>query len=646
MISAQSILALAAALGALAAVSQDGPPAVPSERGAARDPQADSDDVVEIDGVLVPADEYARWMIDVFASKMASRFAEQWLVRKECREQRVELAPGAVDARIDSDVAERVRGAFLGKREDWLDELRRTGWSEGGYRRYRTIELEPWMLATELTRRDRKVPEELIVRDWELFYGPKGHEYTLSGILVKVEVEMPPDGSGREVYEEKRRKIFAERLARALEVRERALGGEDFAKLAREVSDDPATRADGGRIRAKFRPPGWNEPFVQSLLELGPGAISQPLYAKGGYWIVRVEDLVVTPLEKVRAEIERRLVELGPESFEVGAVWSRITAGKETQLLPAMFEEAVEPESHEPVIGMVIDGEPVPRAAFAAWLLQGRGEHYARTFAEHWLVEREARERGIVATPEEVETRVQEQLQQILDQGYKGSRDAWLLYLRQRGRDEAGWRREWTRRMRIEVLTEKLFQSERKVTDEQVLARWHRIYGEEGKWVEARLILVPLPAPEVAEDMSREDLDRAVAKSREQALATAQGLARRLADGEDFATLARTFSSHEPTRARGGKLEGRFRPDEWPEEVSKAVMALEAGRVTAPLDAGKGFAIFEVLESRRVPFEEVRDAIRTELERERVPGGDLAGYRNVLGNKSTIRVLPRMHAER
>lgn len=639
MILVQSILVLAAAAGSPAAV-QDGLPAVTPDTVPA--PEA----VIEIDGVAIPAGDYARWMIDLFASRMTTRFAEQWLVRQECRAQGVELAPGAVGAQIDSEVAERVRGAFLGKREDWLEELRRTGWSEGGYRRYRGTELEPWMLATELARRDRKVPEELIVRDWELFYGPKGHEYTLSGILVKVEVEMPPEGSGREAYDEKRRAIFAKRLARALEVRERALAGEDFAALAREVSDDPVTRADGGRIRAKFRPPGWNEPFVQSLLELGPGAISQPLYAKGGYWIVRVEGLVVTPLEKVRSEIEQRLVELGPESFEVGAVWSRITEGMKAELLPAMFEEAALPESHEPVIGLTIDGRPVPRSEFAVWLLHGRGEHYARDFAEHWLVEREARERGITATAEEVDARVQEQLQWILDQGYKGSRDAWLLYLRQRGRDEAGWRREWTRRMRIDVLTEKLVQSERVVTDEQVRERWRQIYGTDGKWVEARLILVPLPPPVVEGEMTREELDAAIAVSRDQARSSAAELARRLADGEDFATLARTASSHEPTRMRGGKLEGRFRPDEWSAEVSAAVMALEPGRVSAPLDTGKGFAIFEVLESRPAPFEDLEGEIRTELERERVAGGDLAAYRNVLANKSRIRVLPQMHADR
>src|SRR5688572_3411819 len=142
MISAQSILVLAAALGTLAAAPQGEPPASRPDRGGATEPRNDVDAVLEIDGVAIPAGEYARWMIDLFASRMTTRFAEQWLVRERCRQEGIELVPGALGAQIDSEVAERIRGAFLGKREDWLDELRRTGWSEGGYLRYRGTELE------------------------------------------------------------------------------------------------------------------------------------------------------------------------------------------------------------------------------------------------------------------------------------------------------------------------------------------------------------------------------------------------------------------------------------------------------------------------------------------------------------------------
>jgi len=198
--------------------------------------------------------------------------------------------------------------------------------------------------------------------------------------------------------------------------------------------------------------------------------------------------------------------------------------------------------------------------------------------------------------------------------------------------------------MRIDVLTEKLARSERVITDAQVEARWRQIYGVEGKWVEARMILVGLPAPQTVPGMGREEVDAAVAAARETARALAERLVARLADGEDFAALARTYSSDAASRALGGRLDGRFRPDAWPKEVAGVVMALEPGRNSPALDTGKGFGIFEVLSARPVPFADVKDQIRAELENEPIAVGDLAGYRNVLYNRSKVEVLPAMYS--
>jgi parvulin-like peptidyl-prolyl isomerase len=605
---------------------------------------AQAGDVVVVDGVPISGDEYGRWMLDLFGSRMANRFAEQWLVRRAAEARGVELEPDAVDGRMDSEIAERVRGAFLGKREDWIDELRRLDTSEGGYRRRRGLELEPELLATEICKLDRVVPEELVVRDWQLFYGPDGREYTLSGIKVEVEVVMPREKAPREEYEEARKKAFAEKLAKALEIRERILDGEDFAKLARAQSDDLLTRASGGHFTGKFRPPGWHELFVKTLATVPVGELSMPIYAKGGYWIMRVDDVVVTPLESVRAEITQRLVELGPESFEVAGTWSSIVDGMQVEILPAMFEAPVtSPEDHKPVIGMLINGQPVERAEFALWLLHSRGEHYARDFAEHYLVERKAEQMGVKVSEAELAARLVEHQQWIIDRGYKGSREAWKHHLERQGRDEAGWEREWKRRKRIDLLAEKLMMLERRVDDEALREHWKKQYGEQGRWVEARMLLVAVPPPRLSENMTRELLEERILEARETARIEAQLVHERLNDGEDFASLARAVSSDEATKLSGGRLPGRFRPDQWPPEVAEAVMKLNVGEFTSPLDTGRGFGIFEVLESRAVEFEAVKDELKREILSERIPQGDLAGYRNVLFRDSKLEVRPDMY---
>ena len=600
--------------------------------------------VMTIDGLSVTADEYGRWLIDLYASRQGKRFAEQWLVRQAARAGGVELPAGTVDAKIDADIATRVQGAFKGDRAAWLGELDRNGWSEGGHREHMRVEEEPYQLAREMTRRVRSVPEELVVRDWEHFYGPQGKEYALSGIRIEVALETPAD-SAQQVVETARRKVFNAALARALEVRERALAGEDFAALAREVSEDPESRSRGGRLDAKFRPPGWNAPFVESILALGAGAISQPMYAKGGYWIVKVEGVVETPLAQVRQELEARLVELGPEDFEVAATWKAITAGMKFELAPGLFEGQSSIERNDSVTGLVINGQPVSRAEFVTWLARDRGEHHVRDFAEHWCVERRASELGVAVGEAEIETRMREFQQLMIDRSYKGSREAWLAYMQRSGRDESGWRHEWHRRFRMDLLCEKILLAERVVDDATVRARYEAEYGSDGQRREARVLLLPFEAPEAQPGMRREELDAAIAAAREEVRARAETLRARVLGGEDFAELARQHSGDEATRASGGRIEGRFRALDYPESASARVLQLAPGQISEVLEVERGFAFFEVLALQSVPFEAVAAELRRELERERPAQGDLAGLRNVLVQKARIVTTPGVYGK-
>ena len=594
-------------------------------RAVAPEEAARSGVVLSIDGQPVTADEYGRWMIDLYASRQGKRFAEQWLVRQAARAGGVELPAGAVDAKIDADIATRVQGAFKGDRAAWLGELERTGWSEGGHREHMRVEEEPYQLAREMTRRVRSVPEELVVRDWEHFYGPQGKEYALSGIRIEVALETPAD-SAQHVVETARRKVF-------------------HAALAREMSEDPPSRARGGRLDAQFRPPGWNAPFVESILALGAGAISQPLYAKGGYWIVKVDGVVETPLAQVRDELVARLVELGPEDFEVAATWKAITANMKFELAPGLFEGQSSIERNDSVTGLVINGQPVSRAEFITWLARDRGEHHVRDFAEHWCVERRASELGIAVSEDEIEARMREFQQLMIDRSYKGSREAWLAYMQRAGRDESGWGHEWHRRFRIDLLCEKILLAERVVDDAAVRARYEVEYGREGQRREARVLLLPFEAPEAQPGMRREELDAAIAAAREAVRVRAETLRARILGGEDFAQLARENSADEATRANGGRIDGRFRALDWPAAAGAAVLALAPGQLSEVLEVERGFALFEVLSAQSVPFEAVAAELRRELERERPAQGDLAGVRNVLVQKARIVTTPGVYGK-
>ncbi|GBC84862.1 Peptidyl-prolyl cis-trans isomerase D [bacterium HR11] len=96
---------------------------------------------------------------------------------------------------------------------------------------------------------------------------------------------------------------------RAETVRARLKAGEDFAKVAREYSDDPGTREKGGDL-------GWFErgrmvpEFEQAAFSLAVGQVSEPIRTAYGFHIIQVLEKRpprVRPLSEVREEIRRSL---------------------------------------------------------------------------------------------------------------------------------------------------------------------------------------------------------------------------------------------------------------------------------------------------------------------------------------------------
>jgi parvulin-like peptidyl-prolyl isomerase len=80
--------------------------------------------------------------------------------------------------------------------------------------------------------------------------------------------------------------------ADAIQAKKRLDNGEDFATLAKEISMDDATKADGGDIG--WVQAGYGDAVIMQVgFKLEPGKISDPvrdiaIETKGGYWVVKV----------------------------------------------------------------------------------------------------------------------------------------------------------------------------------------------------------------------------------------------------------------------------------------------------------------------------------------------------------------------
>ena len=151
-----------------------------------------------------------------------------------------------------------------------------------------------------------EVMSKIAVNDEEArhYYDTHLSEFTAprSVTLREIFVNVPGDGQtinvGRD--EEAREKI--------LSIRQRALNGESYEKLASELSDAPS-KANGGLIG----PLSLNDlsPDLQKLLDgMKPGDITQPLRGPKGYQILKLENATTAEtrsFEEAREEISNRV---------------------------------------------------------------------------------------------------------------------------------------------------------------------------------------------------------------------------------------------------------------------------------------------------------------------------------------------------
>lgn len=119
----------------------------------------------------------------------------------------------------------------------------------------------------------------------------------------------------------------------ALAVKARIEGGEDFGAVAREVSTDTGSGANGGDL-------GWFtqgmmvEPFEAAVMAAEIGALVGPVQTQFGWHIIRVNESRLQeapPLDAVRAQIEGELQQAAIEArvaeLEAAAAITRPEAG-------------------------------------------------------------------------------------------------------------------------------------------------------------------------------------------------------------------------------------------------------------------------------------------------------------------------------
>ena len=216
----------------------------------------------------------------------------QKLIRKEVEKQGLKAKKSDVDGYIA-----RIQAQSNLNDEEFEAALTEQGMTMEAYRERVATEVEQAMLMSrEIGSRVNVTPEDV-----RRYYDEHIDEYTQPAQVRVRHIFRPLAPSASEPEEQ-------ETVALVHQVRQRALGGENFGNLASEYSLGPA--ADSGGDLGYFERGQMPEGIEQVAFSLENGDISQPFRTNSGMHLLKIEDkrnAGMQPLETVSEEIKNNL---------------------------------------------------------------------------------------------------------------------------------------------------------------------------------------------------------------------------------------------------------------------------------------------------------------------------------------------------
>src|SRR2546427_646643 len=258
----------------------------------ARDGGAARDSVATVNGEKISVERYQRRYqeyLSMYAQMMRDRFSPEMAERMGLPQQVVE------DLVLESLAVQKAQGEGLGLTDEELQAYVKEHGQELRQPERRKVQY----VAIGLKEFTKPATDAEV----EKYYAEHGQEFEMpkkaraAHILVRVS-----ETGGSEAEDKAKAKIA--------DVIRRAKAGEDFAKLAREVSEDPGTKDKGGDLGLVGK--GEMVPaFEQAVFELKKGDVSpEPVRTPFGYHAIKVSEVQdggKKPLKEVAAPIRERL---------------------------------------------------------------------------------------------------------------------------------------------------------------------------------------------------------------------------------------------------------------------------------------------------------------------------------------------------
>ena len=215
-------------------------------------------------------------LVDTLRRQVLEQLIDDRLIVAEAKRQGLTVSDAEVNRAVDQQIAQKRQE--LGGEQAFREQLRRENTTEERIREKYRKDLRGQILGQRLLGRlfpTKPVPQPEAVAFFKANPGrfPKAPaEARLSVIQIPVAPDSAASAKGR---------------AEVIAARKRIEGGEKFAKVAAEVSDDPNTARSGGDLG--FFTQGSMEPAIETAsFSLKPGRLSDPVLTPYGWHILEV----------------------------------------------------------------------------------------------------------------------------------------------------------------------------------------------------------------------------------------------------------------------------------------------------------------------------------------------------------------------
>jgi parvulin-like peptidyl-prolyl isomerase len=223
-----------------------------------------------------------------------------YLVQRVEYQKEAEKLNVAVSAdEIDKKIVEVTKQYFGGSKATLEKQLAQQGYTDDGFRKDIEAQILSEKIFANVTKSVTVTPADI-----QKYYADNKAQYTIAESRDVRHILLAKKNKDGSVD-------YAASKAQADDVEKRLKNGEDFAKLAKELSQDPGSAANGGKLT--IQKGQTVKPFEESSFSLKVNAISEPIKTEFGYHVIQavgpVKPASTTPLATAEAAIKSNLLQ-------------------------------------------------------------------------------------------------------------------------------------------------------------------------------------------------------------------------------------------------------------------------------------------------------------------------------------------------